>query len=285
MIYFTDKEIDDLLIEDVPYSDLTTAVLRIENKPAKIQFFTRENTVVCCTEEVRRIFNKAAIQTTLFTPSGELIEKGIKFFEGEGLAKNIQAVIRASENLMGFASGIATRMRFLTEKARELNPDIIITTTRKTIPYTRRIALKAANAGGAALQRSGLSESILIFDNHYIFLGGLGNLEKRIREQKHLISGKIITVEVKNSEDALLIAKSGIEIIQLEGMEFKEIKKLKKEIQTLNPHVKIAVNGNISLDNIENYAGSGADILVTSWPYFGEPSDFMVTVTPIFDIY
>jgi molybdenum transport protein len=285
MLYFTDKELDDLLIEDVPYFDLTTTILRLENKPAKIQFYTRDDTVLCCTEEVMKIFAKLGIQVTLFTPSGEFIEKGIKFFEGEGLAKNIQAVLRASENLIGFASGIATRTRKLVQKAREINPDIIVATNRKTIPYTKKIALKSVHAGGAAVHRLGLSESILVFDNHYSFLGGLSNLEKRIREQKNLISGKVITVEVKKPEDAVLIANSGIDIIQLDRMGFREIKEIKKEARKLNPSVKIAVTGNINDQNIEEYAKSGADILVTSWPYYGEPSDLMVTVVPIFDVY
>jgi molybdenum transport protein len=285
MTYFTDKEIDDLLIEDIPYFDLTTSLLRLENKPAKIQFFTREDTVLCCTEEVMKIFNKIGIQTTLFTPSGEFIEKGIKFFEGEGLTKNVQAVMLACENLLGFASGIATRTRLLIDKAREINPAVIVATTRKTIPYTKKIAIKAVTAGGAAIHRLGLSESILVFDNHYNFLGGLGNLEKRIKEQKNLISGKIITVEVKNASDARLIANAGIDIIQLDRLDYKEIKMLKKEINALNPVIKIVVTGNITFDNIEEYAKTGADILVTSWPYFGEPSDFMVTVAPIFDVY
>jgi molybdenum transport protein len=285
MIYFTDKEIDELLIEDLPYFDLTTSILRLENKPAKIQFFTREDTLVCCTEEVMKIFNKVGIQITLFTPSGEFIEKGIKFFEGEGLAKNIQAVMTASENLIGYASGIATRTRELIGKAREINPAVIMATTRKTIPYTKKIATKAVHAGGAAINRLGLSESILVFDNHYIFLGGLENLEKRLKEQKNLISGKIITVEVKNPEDARIIASCGIDIIQLDRMGFIEIKALKKEIQSINPGIKIAVTGNINADNVKEYAQTGADILVTSWPYYGEPSDLMVTVVPIFDVY
>jgi molybdenum transport protein len=285
MIYFTDKEIDELLIEDVPYFDLTTSLLRLENKPAKIQFFTREDTLVCCTEEVMKIFGKVGIQVTLFTPSGEFIEKNIKFFEGEGLAKNIQAVMRVSENLMGYASGIASRTRNLILKAREINPSVIVATTRNTIPFTKKIAMKAVHAGGAAIHRLGLSESILVFDNHYSFLGGLGNLEKRIKERKNLISGKLITVEVKNPEDALTIASSGIDIIQLDRMGCKEISKLKKEIQAINPGIKIAVTGDINPDTVEEYAKTGADILVTSWPYYGEPSDLMVTVVPIFELY
>ncbi|MBN1417075.1 MAG: ModD protein [Bacteroidales bacterium] len=285
MIYFTDKEIDDLLIEDIPDADLTTTVLRLENKPAKIQFFTREDTVLCCTEEVMRIFNKVGIQITLFTPSGEFIEKGIKFFEGEGLAKNIQVVMRASENLIGFASGIATRTRKLVEKAREVNPGIVVAATRRTIPYTKKVTLKAVLAGGASIHRLGLSESIVVSDNHYSFLGGPVNIEKRIKEQKRLISGKVITVVVKDTEDARLVANSGADIIELNRMEYKAIRTVKKEINALNPQVKIAVTGDITPETAEEYVKTGADILVTSWPYFGEPCDLTVTVTPIFDVY
>ena len=185
---------------------------------------------------------------------------------------------------MRFASGITTRTRKLIEKAREINSGIIIATTRKTIPYTKKIALKAVAAGGAAIHRLGLSESILIFDNHYSFLGGLSNLENRMKEQKNLIGGKILTVEVKNPEDARMIANSGVDIIQLNGIGCKEIKTLRKELYTLNPAVKVAVTGNITLDTVDEYARTGADILVTSWPYYAEPCD-LVTVVPIFDVY
>jgi molybdenum transport protein len=285
MLYFTDKEIDDLLIEDVPYFDLTTSLLRLENKPAKIQFATRETTVVCCTEEVLKIFSKSAIQPTLFTPSGEQLEDGVKFLEGEGLARNIHAVLRASENLLGFASGIATRTRQLIEKSQLVNQDVIIATNRKVIPFTKKISIKAVKAGGAAIHRLGLSETILIFENHYSFLGGLANLEKRISEQKGLISGKVIAVEVKKAEDALLVAKTGIDLIQLEGFNLEDIRSIKDEIRKLNTRVKIAVAGSITLDNVEEYASSGADILVTSWPYYGKPSDLVVNIVPILDRY
>ena len=59
MIYFTDREIDELIAEDIPYFDLTTSILKLENKPAKIQISTVDNTVVCCTEEVLKIFSRA----------------------------------------------------------------------------------------------------------------------------------------------------------------------------------------------------------------------------------
>jgi molybdenum transport protein len=283
MIYFTDKEIDELLSEDVPYFDITTSILKLENKPAKIQIATRENTVVCCTEEVLRIFSKLNIQVTLFTPSGEYIEKGVKFLEGEGLSKNIHAAWRTCENILGFASGIATRTRELVEKARDSNPDIQILTTRQTIPFTKKISIKAVMAGGAAIHRLGLSESILVFDNHYSFLGSLENLDTRISEQKSLIADKRVTVEVKNSSDAMKVAATDIDTIILNRFDVKQIKELKKEIHKINPNIKLAVSGGITGNNVIEYAESGADMLIASWPYYANPSDLAVTITPFYE--
>lgn len=283
MIYFTDNEIDELLAEDVPYFDLTTSILKLENKPAKIQIATKENTVVCCTEEVLKIFSKLMIQPTLFSNSGEYIEKGVKFLEGEGLSRNIHASWRTCEKILGFASGIATRTRELVEKAKESNPDIQILTSRHTIPYTKKIAIKAVMAGGASIHRLGLSESILIFDNHYSFLGDFKNLETRINEQKILIADKNITIEVKNPDDALEVAKTDVNIIILNRFEIPQIKELKKEITKINTGIKLAVSGGITGSNVSDYAKSGADMLISSWPYYADPSDLSVTITPIFD--
>ncbi len=283
MIYFTDKEIDELLAEDVPYFDITTSILKLENKPAKIQIATRENTVVCCTEEVVKIFSKLTIQPTLFTNSGEYIEKDVKFLEGEGLSKNIHACWRTCENILCYASGIATRTRILVDLAKESNPDIQILTTRETIPYTKKIATKAVMAGGASIHRLGLSESILIYDNHYSFLGGLDNLESRLNEQKSLIANKNITVEVKNPDDALKVAKTDIDIIILNRFDVARIEELRNEINKINPRIKLAASGGITDENVKEYASSGVNMLISSWPYYADPSYLSVSITPIFD--
>ena len=38
MIYFSDKELDDFLLEDIYRGDLTTHALGLEKVPAKIEF-------------------------------------------------------------------------------------------------------------------------------------------------------------------------------------------------------------------------------------------------------
>lgn len=285
MLYFTDQEIDQLMTEDVPFFDLTTSLLKLENKPAKIQVTTREATVVCCTEEVMKIFNKTGIHTTLFTPSGEHLNGNVKFLEGEGLSGTLFTLSRTIENLLRYASGIATRTRLLVEKAQEANPGIVVSTTRRIIPYTRKIAIKAVKAGGATIHRFGLSESILVYKNHYNFLGGLDNLEKRLKEHKIRAGGKSVTVEVNTLEDALRLAGTGIDVIQLDRFSPADIGNLRKEINKINPGIKLAAAGEIVLQNIRDYALSGADILVTSWPYHGEPADMTIQIQPIYDLY
>lgn len=283
MIYFSDSEIETLITEDVPYYDLTTTLLKLENKPAKIQFATTEDTVVCCTEEVLKMFSKLSIHATLFTPSGEFLEKGVKFLEGEGLSKNIHTIWRVSENLLCFASGIATRTRKLVNAATEVNPDIVIGTSRKIIPYTKKIAVKAVQAGGASIHRLGLSESILIFKNHYSFLTNLDNLGRRLKEQKKSIGTRSVSVEAKSKEDALKIAQAKVDIIQLTDFDTDSIRSLKKELLEIHPSLKIAAAGKITIENIKEYALSGADILVTSWPYFANPASIQSIITPLND--
>lgn len=69
-VFFSDEMIDQLIEEDVPYSDLTTEILGITNKKGKIVFSTREPTVICCTEEAIRIFKAWSIDKECDTKWG-----------------------------------------------------------------------------------------------------------------------------------------------------------------------------------------------------------------------
>jgi molybdenum transport protein len=284
MIYFTDAEIDQLIYEDLPYYDITSLSVKLGSKVASISFSTRHETVICGTEEVLKIFEKFNISPTLISISGEQIEEGIKFLEAEGLARNIHAVYRTAANLMEFASGIATRTKKLLEAAREISPAINIASTRKSIPFTRKIAIKAVRSGGGQIHRLGLSDSILVFDHHVKFLGGLENFLTKIAETRQRSEGKSITVEAKNEKEALLIANSAIENLQLDKMPAKAITALVPELRKINPRLRIAAAGNIDLENITEFAATGVDLLVTSSPYFGKPADFQVNIEPVFDV-
>lgn len=280
MIFFSDEELDRLIAEDVPYYDMTTRVAKFGSRIARMQFYTTEPTVICCTEEILRFFSKLNITPTLITLSGEFIEKDIKFLEAEGLAKHFHTLWRVSANLLEFASGIATRTRMIVEAAKQVNPNIIVTATRKTIPYTRKIAAKAVIVGGGNLNRLSLSENILIFKNHYNFFGGLNGLISRIEGIKNESAGKPIAIEAKSAEDALLLCTLPIDVIQIDNLPPKELDVLIKEIRKVNADIRIAAAGGITLENVVEYAQTGVNILVTSFPNHCKPASFKIDIEP-----
>jgi molybdenum transport protein len=283
MIYFTDEELDRLITEDVPYFDMTTRLTKFGSQIAKIQFYTKFPTVICGTEEVMRLFSKLNISPTLVTLSGEHLDGNVKFLEAEGLAKHLHTIWRISSNLLEYASGIATRTKKMVELAKHVNPDIIVTGTRKTIPYTRKIVAKAILVGGGNINRLSLSENILFFKNHYKFFGGLNGLLRKFDQIKKAAAGKPITVETDNGADALALSELPVDVIQLDNMVPDEIRNLVEQIKQTNPGIRVAAAGGINIDNVKEYATTGVDIIVTSFPNCCKPADFRVDIDPLIE--
>jgi molybdenum transport protein len=284
MIYFTDAEIDQLINEDFPYFDITSLTVKIGTRVAKMSFTTSHNTLICGTEEVLKIFEKFKISPTLLSFSGEQIDSGIKFLEAEGLAANLHSISRTVTNLLEFASGIATHIKILKDIANEISPCIPILTSRKSIPFTRKIAAKAIRIGGGHIHQLNLSDAILITDNHIKFLGGIENFIKKIPEIKRRAAGRSIQIEVETAKNALALANTNIENLQIDKLKPDELKKLIPEIKTISPGLIIAAAGNINETNIADFASTGADMLVTSYPCYAKPACFLVNIDPVFDL-
>ena len=49
----------------------------------------------------------------------------------------------------------------------------------------------------------------------------------------------------------------------------------------MRPGIAILAAGGINGDNATEYAATGVDILVTTWPYFGKPTDIKVIIRPL----
>ena len=52
IIHISDARLEELIAEDVPYIDLTTHILGIGEALGAMEYYMRENCVLCCTEEV-----------------------------------------------------------------------------------------------------------------------------------------------------------------------------------------------------------------------------------------
>ncbi len=276
MVVFSEEEIDALLREDVPYFDLTTYLLGIGKEKGKMTFSARHDMVICGTEECSRLFEKFNLKVKKSLPSGSGVTAGEVFLKVEGLAESLHLTWKVAQNVLEYASGIATKTKKLVDLAREVNESVEIATTRKTFPFGKKLCIKAILAGGALPHRLGLSESVLIFENHMKFLGGLDRLLEMIPELKRRIPEKKIIVEVNSVENAFLSLSSGVDVVQLDKFSVEDVAEVVKFRDQKFPDAKVAAAGGINETNIKDYAATGVDIIVLTCAYFGKPADVKV---------
>lgn len=281
-MFISDETIDRFIKEDVPYIDLTTLVLGIGEQKGIIQFFSREDAVICGTEEVSKIFSKLNIELTKTCASGSLIKKNEVFLEGKGSAENLHIAWKISQNILDYSSGIATKTRKLVDEVSLINPDLHIITTRKIVPGTKELALKAVIAGGAFPHRLGLSETILIFKQHLNFLGGIDGLISILKNVKAKACEKKIIAEIENLDQAIELCKNGIDGFQFDKVSPEELKKNVNILRSINPSIVILAAGGINESNISEYAKTGINAIVTTSLYYAKPIDMGCKITPLY---
>jgi molybdenum transport protein len=282
MITLTDVELESLLAEDVPYGDLTTASLGITDQRARITFSTRERPlVVSCTEEAVRLCGLYGLEIDGFVKSGSLVPPKSVFLEARGEAAQCHRIWKSVQKLLDYASGIATYTREAVLLARSINPDIVIATTRKTTPFTKKIAIKAVESGGGVAHRLGLSESILIFDYHRVFFPAEEAFAKALNKTKKANPEKKIVIEACDIAEALKFARMGADILQLEKFPLTKLADAVRILRADYPHMTLIATGGISAKNIAEYAGTGVDMIVTSSPYGAQPADLKVRIEPL----
>lgn len=282
MILLNDNELQALLNEDVPFGDLTTSSFGIDFQHARISFATREEPLLLsCTEEVVKLCKMHDLDIIQTVDSGTLVEKETIFLEVQGAAGTIHRIWKTLQNLLDYASGVATYTHNLRTIAQSVNPDVVIATTRKTIPFTKKIAIKSVESGGGIAHRLGVSESILVFEYHRIFFSTNELFAQAFAKVKRSNPEKKIVVEVENLEEALQFASLGADILQLEKFPIRELSESVTILRAKYPHILLMATGGINIANIKEYASTGVEVIVTTSPYNAKPADIKVRIEPL----
>ncbi|GAB6078721.1 ModD protein [Hydrogenobaculum acidophilum] len=280
MIYITDEEIDKFIKDDVPYWDITTELLDIRSN-ATLTISNRENECILCgTEEAVRIAKKLDLDIKDFKPSGTVLKPNESFFEAYGYAKSVHKAWRLCLNILEYMSGIATKTYEMVRKAKSVNGNIEIATTRKTIGFNKSLTIKSIITGGAIPHRLGLSESILIFDQHKIFFKNHEELLRAVKNLKHRAKEHKVCIEVSSLEEATTFIDVA-DMIQFDKIDVKLLEKAVKHLKAIKPDLIVLAAGGINISNIEHYAATGADILVTSSLYQSPMMDFKAEIKPL----
>jgi molybdenum transport protein len=269
----TQVELEDLLHEDAPYGDLTVTALGIGGRPGRILFYCRDPMSVCGTEEAVRLFELAGARAELHAASGLAVEPEHLLLSAEGSVQSLFRAWKVAQSLIESVSGVSTLARQIVQRAGKAR----VACTRKHMPGQKAMMVKAVESGAACMHRLGLSESIMVTAEHRTFLQGdesagyLGALSATQPEKK-------IVVEVDDLVSALGLVRQGCQVIQLEKFSPEQVAAVAAACTDLPPGQRpvIAAAGGIGPENAADYAAAGADVLVTSAPYFAKPRDVQV---------
>jgi len=274
-MYYTYEDIDRLITEDMPMFDLTQELLDIKEK-GKITFITRKDCIVTANKLVEKLAHKLELKTMFKEKDGNFIKAGSKLFEAEG--ENILILWKVAQNIYEYALSVSTYVYEMTKKARKHNPNIEILTTRKVIPFTKKIALQAVMDGGGLPHRVTTTETILIFDNYISLYGGWDKFYKNFEKLKKQSIEKKWVVETKDLEQAKKLIEIGVDVLQLDKIDVKTTEEIVKLAH--NKDIKVISAGGINIDNIEDYAQTGVASIVTTAPYFAKGADVKVVIEP-----
>lgn len=201
------------------------------------------------------------LQTTPQQHDGDTLQAGKAVATLRGPLRSILTMERVALNFLCHLSGIATLTARYVEEIRGTTARIY--DTRKTLPGLRGLEKYAVACGGGATHRIGLYDAMLIKDNHLAhhplrdLTAAVSDTVARAR-QKHL-DLKFIEIEVDTLDQLGKVLGTGVDIVLLDNMPPKELKKAVKMRNDSVPGVQLEASGGVTLDTVRAIAQTGVD--------------------------
>lgn len=250
-----DKLIKEGLSEDMPFGDITTCSIIDETSNCEVSLFAKENGIICGLPVFKEVFLLLGnVNITLNVSDGDSVSKGDKLATLSGNTRNILQGERLALNLLQRMSGIATLTNKYAEALQGTKCKVV--DTRKTTPLYRQLDKYSVTCGGGGNHRFSLSDSILIKDNHIAAAGGIKNAVALAKKFASFTTK--IEVETETKEQVLEAIASGADIIMLDNMSPEMTKEM---INLINGKAITEASGDITLENIKEYALAGVDYI------------------------
>ena len=275
-MYISDSYLDELIASGIPSGiDLTTHVLGIGNVPGRMEYYTRDAALLCGTEEAARIFSRFNCVVVESLPSGSMLAPGDVFMIVEGPASGLHMGWKVCLNIFEYYCALATKAKQMVDIVHAENPLCEVLSTLKLMPGTKPFDVKALTVGGAFPHRLGLSETVLVFDHHLAFYGGIDKFIADLPQIKAKVCEKKLFIEA-SVEDAERLVKAGVDGIQFDKATPEQVAKMVEKLKAINPSVTLIAAGGINLNNAAEYAATGVDGLATTCLHFAKPLDMSV---------
>ena len=243
------------LQEDVGRGDLFRLVSKKKKVQAKI--VSKEDGILAGVDYVKALCKIEKIKYEFFKKDGETIQKGDMIVAFEGKSNKILMCERTLLNLLQHASGIATNVNSYKKELKDKKVKLL--DTRKTRPLLRVFEKYAVRCGGGSNHRMGLDDCLMLKDTH---LKTIDNLKSFIENARYKLPYTTkIEVECETIEDAKYAMECGSDMIMCDNMQIEEIKEVVRYKNEKYPHILLEASGNITKENILEYAKTGVDAI------------------------
>jgi len=251
------------LAEDIgPLGDLT-AMLVPDKAPGRVRVVSRADGVLagrlCALETFAQIDGSVAVDWRV--PDGEWLEPGSVVADVSGPMRSILTAERTALNFLCHLSGVATMARRFVDAVGAANPATRVLDTRKTTPGLRALEKAAVRAGGAWNHRAGVSDGVLVKDNH---LGRLG-ITDAVALARRWWPGRLVEVECDRPDQVSEAVDAGASAVLLDNMSPSLVSECVAIVRSRTGDgrgtVLVEASGGVTLDNAAAYAAAGADLI------------------------
>lgn len=186
---------------------------------------------------------------------GSLCAPGDALMTIEGAAASILSGERIALNFAGRLSGIASLTAGFVAETE--GTQTRITCTRKTTPGLRMVEKQAVLHGGGSNHRFGLSDAILIKDNHIAAAGGIAQVLTAAKASvSHMMK---VEIEVDTLEQlAQVLETGGADVVLLDNMSTPD---LTRAVQMTGGRLVTEASGNMKLERIAEVSATGVDYI------------------------
>jgi nicotinate-nucleotide pyrophosphorylase (carboxylating) len=197
----------------------------------------------------------AELAVDVHKSDGDAVEEGDAILSVAGRATAILTAERTALNFVTLLSGVASETRRYVEAVHGTRANI--TCTRKTIPGLRALQKYAVRMGGGHNHRFGLSDGILIKDNHIAIAGGLAEAIALA----HRNAGHMVKIEIEVDTLAQLqevLGAGGVDSVLLDNMALDQ---LREAIAMVAGRMATEASGAVNLDTVRAIAETGVDLI------------------------
>jgi nicotinate-nucleotide pyrophosphorylase (carboxylating) len=246
------------LLEDLgQYGDITTRAVIPADTTYDARINARDTGVVSGMQLAAIAFRLVdpALKVTTLLPDGSPCKPGDTLMELSGSAASILSAERVALNFAGRLCGIATLTHDFVAETKGTKTRI--TCTRKTTPGLRAVEKQAVLHGGGFNHRFGLSDAILIKDNHIAAAGGIAEVLTAARAvASHMVR---VEIEVDRLDQLdLVLATGGADVVLLDNMDTAT---LREAVKLVAGRLVTEASGNMTMPRIAEVAATGVDYI------------------------